>query len=159
MNQDASRWWAPALRAEWLAIINRSADEDWDLKRFDAAMEWIRSPRWVPERRPARLASMWAIASYWAEQGDWFDIILTRPHCFACGLHGGYPEDENDPAVRWNCAKRLRGLSEGACVDAVTSPSSSPGRPGRSPRTSTRRYATRSARHRARSCRSTRRQP
>jgi hypothetical protein len=108
MNQDASRWWAGAVKAEWLATINRSADEDWDLKRFDAAMERIKSPRWVPERRPARLPSMWAIASYWAGRDGWFDIILTRPHCFACGLHGGYPEDEKDNAVRWNCANRLQ---------------------------------------------------
>lgn len=59
------------------------------------------------ERPEARLPSRWAIASYWAGRDDWFDVVLARPHCFACGLHGGWPESVATPEERWNSSRRL----------------------------------------------------
>jgi hypothetical protein len=107
MNQDASRWWDGARAAAVAETVTRYSRGRLSDERFDAAMRALRSPGWVPERGPYRLPAKWAIASYWAGRDDWFDVDLEHPHCFACGLHGGHPEDEPDPAARWNLAGRL----------------------------------------------------
>lgn len=48
----------------------------------------------------------WTIASYWAQRDEWFFTDIEHPHCFACGMNGGYP-DHLIPQRRWNNAKRL----------------------------------------------------
>jgi len=107
MNPAADRWWNDARAAAVLAARKQSFSEDWDYARHDAALQAIGSPGWVPDRPGRRLPPMWAIASYWAERDDWFDVLIDSPHCFACGLRGGCPDGIPDPRARWNRARNL----------------------------------------------------
>ena len=90
----AARWWQPAREREFLDLIDRSAREGMPDSQYELAMEHIMSPRWVPFRGPRKMPSLWVIASYWAERGDWFDVNLSWPQCFACGLDGGHGKRE-----------------------------------------------------------------
>lgn len=104
---SADFWWDDARRQARRETIKRSSREDWSDERYRSVIAAINSPQWVPERDERRMPSKWAIASYWAERDDWFDVILDQPHCFACHVRGGYPEDEPDLKLRWNRARRL----------------------------------------------------
>jgi hypothetical protein len=101
---SADRWWAAARDKAVKALIQYGCTVD---SEFSSTMRWVRSPEWVPPRKPPYLPSKWKIASYWAERDDWFEVDLERPHCFACGLHGGYRADEPGLEYRWNGARRL----------------------------------------------------
>jgi len=99
------RWWAPARERERAALVRRAmADERVD---FTLSLQWLNSPDWVTVRRAPCLPTMWKIASYWAERADWFEVIIDRPHCFACGLHGGWPDDVTRPRDRWDLSDQL----------------------------------------------------
>lgn len=46
----------------------------------------------------------WGIACYWADQ-EMFDVELTWPHCFACGLEAPVIRDpDGSPAQQWRSA-------------------------------------------------------
>lgn len=108
---DADRWWDEARRREasFLLGINGTGRRP-SGARLTAALDRLSSPSWRPDRKPPRLPSRWAIASYWAGLGDdsWFVVDIRNPHCFACEMPGGYPEDETDPEVLWDSSRRLQ---------------------------------------------------
>ncbi len=103
-ERDADRWWDGARRR---AKDRLTGDASMSYPEFLAALDRISSPQWRPNRGERKMPSLWVIASYWAERDDWFRVDLEVPRCFACGLHGGHPEDEPDLEARWAQARRL----------------------------------------------------
>jgi hypothetical protein len=102
MDLSGDHWWDAARERERRAVAGLSLERGANRQRLP-------SPDWTPYRNPPQLPSMWRIASYWAQRAGWFDVIIDRPHCFACGVRGGWPEDVTDPETRWSLAGLERG--------------------------------------------------